>query len=239
MPLHRRELLLTVGSSIALRSLPAGAVEPTHILVVGDSQAQGLAAGLQRQFRVDQSWRVIDRSHIATGLYASAHFDWPVQVQNICATEPGAIAVVMFGANDRPPVRVHGQIDGKLAAAFTTTYSAHVYAVAETLKRSCAAVIWVGHPIVRDPVYSEDMALLNKIFATQSVAAGGDWFSSWPLFADTDGKYQAYGKGLDGETTRLRADDGVHCTGAGYDLLAHALLPGIEHRRQTPAQPPA
>ena len=238
MPLHRRELLLTVGSSIALRALPAGAAEPTHVLVVGDSQAQGLAAGLQRQFRGNASWRVIDRSHIATGLYVSARYDWPVQVQNICATEAGAIAVVMFGANDRPPVRLNGQINDKLAAAFTAAYGAHVYTVAETLKRSCAGVIWVGHPIVRDPVFAEDMALLNQIYATQSVAAGAEWFPSWSLFADADGKYQAYGKGLDGETTRLRADDGVHCTGAGYDVLAHALLPSIEQCRPAPAQAP-
>ena len=32
---------------------------------------------------------------------------------------------------------------------------------------------------------------------------------------------------MDGQTTRLRADDGVHLTGAGYDVLARALLPVI------------
>jgi|SRR5579871_4589087 len=238
MPLHRRELLLTVGSTIASFARPALAAEPTHILVIGDSQAQGLAAGLQRQLRSDATWRVIDRSHIATGLYLTGRFDWPAQVQTISAAEPGAVAVVMFGANDRPPIRLHGQIEDKLAAAFTTAYGAHVHAVAEILKHTCCGVIWVGHPIVRDPVFAEDMALLNQIYATQAVAAGADWFPSWSLFADADGKFQPYGKGLDGETTRLRADDGVHCTAAGYDLLAHELLPGIERYRPAPAHTP-
>jgi len=95
MPLHRRELLLTVGSTIASFARPALAAEPTHILVIGDSQAQGLAAGLQRQLRSDATWRVIDRSHIATGLYLTGRFDWPAQVQTISAAEPGAVAVVM------------------------------------------------------------------------------------------------------------------------------------------------
>ena len=66
--LQRRHLLF--GATLSpLLSRTARAAEPlSRILVVGDSQAQGLAAGLQRQFRGDGSWRVIDRSRIATGL---------------------------------------------------------------------------------------------------------------------------------------------------------------------------
>jgi uncharacterized protein len=145
----------------------------------------------------------------------------------------------MFGANDRPPVRVHGEINEKLAAAFCASYGGHVHAIAEALKRACAAVIWVGHPIVRDPVYAEDMALLNRLYAAQSMAAGADWFPSWPLFIDADGNFAPYGKGNDGQTTRLRADDGVHLTGPGYDVLAKALLPVIELYRMATAHTPS
>jgi hypothetical protein len=67
------------------------------------------------------------------------------------------------------------------------------------------------------------------------MVAGADWFPAWPLFTDANGNYAPYGKGLDGETTRLRADDGVHFTGAGYDLLAKALLPVIELYRPSGA----
>jgi len=133
----------------------------------------------------------------------------------------------MFGANDRPPVRLHGRMDETLTANFCASYGAHVYAIAQALKRTCAAVVWVGHPVVRDVTYAEDMALLNRLYAAQSMVAGADWFPSWPLFTDDDGNYAPYGKGTDGQTTRLRADDGVHCTGPGYDVLAKALLPVI------------
>jgi len=208
----------------------------THVLVVGDSQAKGLAAGLQRQYRGDASWRVIDRSRIATGLCLPGTFDWPAAAAGIGEAECGAIAVVMFGANDRPLVRQNGHIDDRLAAAFIKSYGAHVRAIVGGLKPSCGAVIWVGHPIVRDSAYAEDMALLNRVYAEQSVAAGADWFPSWPLFADADGNYAPYGKGLDGETTRLRADDGVHFTGAGYDVLARALLPVIALYRSSGAR---
>jgi hypothetical protein len=227
MTLQRRDLLIGCALLLPVSQIARATEAMTRVLVVGDSQAQGLAGGLQRQFRGDASCRVIDRSRIATGLCSPARFDWPAAAAGIGEAERGAIAVVMFGANDRPPVRVHGQIDDKLAAAFTASYGAHVRTIVEGLRRSCMAVIWVGHPIVRDPAYAEDMALLNRLYARQSMAAGADWFPSWPLFIDADGNYAPYGKGPDGQTTRLRADDGVHFTGAGYDVLARALLPVI------------
>ena len=226
--LQRRDLL--VASALLLPVLRgARAGEPAaRVLVVGDSQAQGLAGGLQRQLRGDAAWRVIDRSRIATGLCSPSRFNWPAAAPGIGQAEPGSIAVVMFGANDRPPVRVHGRIDDRLEASFAASYCAHVRAIVDGLKRSCVSVIWVGHPIVRDPVYAEDMELLNRFYAEESLAAGAEWFPSWALFVDADGNYAPYGKGIDGQTTRLRADDGVHLTGAGYDVLARALLPVVE-----------
>jgi hypothetical protein len=145
----------------------------------------------------------------------------------------------MFGANDRPPVRIHGQVNEKLETAFCSSYGGHVRVIADALKRTSVAVVWVGHPIVRDPIYADDMALLNRLYAEQSMAAGADWFPSWPLFVDADGNFAAYGKGTDGETTRLRADDGVHLTGPGYDVLARALLPVIELYRPAATHAPA
>ena len=237
--LQRRGLLFAFGLAALPARIAWAADARTRILVVGDSQAQGLAAGLQRQFRRDPSWRVVDRSRIATGLCSPSRFDWPAAAPAIGEEERGAIAVVMFGANDRPPIRMHGTINEKLEATFCTTYGAHVHTIAAALKHCCAGVIWVGHPIVRDPVYADDMALLNRLYAEQSLAAGADWFPSWPLFTDADGNFAPYGKGADGETTRLRADDGVHLTGPGYDVLAKALRPVVETYQPVATHAPA
>jgi uncharacterized protein len=106
------------------------------------------------------------------------------------------------------------------------------------LKKSCAAVVWVGHPIVRDPVFAEDMAFLNNLYETESVADGAQWIPTWQMFADKDGQYSAFGKALDGHSERLRADDGVHLTPAGYDVLASALLPLLRADLGVPAPSP-
>jgi hypothetical protein len=226
MKLARRRFLqagCAIAGGIPFAARSAEAMD--RVLVVGDSQAQGLAGGLQRLCRHDRSCRIIDRSRISTGLISPVRFDWPGSAAGIAETEPGAIAVVMFGANDRPPIRVNGRIEPSLDAAFRTSYSAHIRAMTKGLQRACSMVIWVGHPIVRDTVYADDMAILNRLYASQAI--GTDWFPSWPLFVDDDGNYTAYGKSIDGPSTRLRADDGVHLTPSGYDVLAKALLPVI------------
>ena len=202
--------------------------EPARLLVIGDSQAQGLAGGVQRLLRRDRSIRVLDRTKIGTGLVSPRAYDWTAAVRTLAASEHADVALVMFGANDRPPVHGgDGTVIPGLSLAFTQSYGARVREIVQTLREAGIPVIWVGHPTVRDPRYADDMAMLNRIFADAATTAGADYVPIWDLFA-SDGKYQPYGKGVDGETTRLRADDGVHLTPAGYDVLAVYLLPHIQ-----------
>ncbi len=227
---HLRRRLLLFGSPplLLLRAMRAparAADEPPHILVFGDSQAQGLAGGLQRLFRGDRRYRVLDRSKIGTGL-VSHRYDWPAAARKLAGSEHAAVAVALFGANDRPPVRINGVIDAARSAAFQTTYGTRVTEIAATLRDAGVPLIWVGHPIVRNPDYAEDMALLNRIYGHCTVAAGADFVPTWDLFANAGG-YTAFGKDVGGETVRLRADDGIHLTPAGYDVLAAHLLPHI------------
>ncbi len=57
---------------------------------------------------------------------------------------------------------------------------------------------------------------------------GGDYIPLWTIIADDDGNYAAYGKALDGETKRLRQDDGIHFTPAGYDIIAVKIRTEID-----------
>lgn len=207
------------------------------MLVVGDSQAQGLAGGLARQYRRDKTFQILDRSHIATGLLTPNRFNWPEAIGAIASEGRGTIALVMFGANDRPPIRPHGSVDAKKCAEFRESYGAKVRTIVAPLMADCKAVVWVGHPVVRDAVYAEDMTLLNEIYQSEAEGAGAGWFPSWGMFCGEGGSYDAYGKGTDGQTTRLRADDGVHLSPAGYDVLARALMPLIAGRAAAEADP--
>lgn len=214
-----RRSVLGAGAALLAMRLHARADEPPAILVVGDSQAQGLAGGLQRLFRRGRAWRVIDRTKISTGLLPRSTYDWPTQVHALVAADHADVAVAMFGANDRPP---QGAKEAQLAA-FEQTYGAHVAEIARTLKSACRVVIWVGHPIVRDEAYQADMKVLNAIYEKQATEAGAIFLPLWERFSK-DGQYDAFGPGEDGETTRLRADDGVHLSPAGYTAAAKLVM---------------
>lgn len=202
---------------------PAGQEQPARIAVVGDSQAQGLAIGLQRIYRQDPRVRILDHARISTGLIRLNFFDWPSYSQQIAPSLHAAAAVVMFGANDRPAVRIGGFVDDRLLQDFTALYGGRARTVIHSFRAAGSGVIWVGHPVVRGEVYAEDMAIINRICQQACVAEGAVFVPLWDLFTDAAGHYTAYGPGPDGQTTRLRNDDGVHLSPAGYVLAAQRI----------------
>lgn len=225
--------LLVLAFLAMARPVAAAMPQPaqTVIEVVGDSQAQGLAAALQRRYLRSNGFRVLDRSKIATGIAVHANYDWPSAARTLAADHHVDIAVMMFGANDRPAIRRNGQIDAGLREQYRQLYEGRVREIIRAFRTAGIEVIWVGHPVVRDNVYTEDMAFLNDIFQAVCAEEGARWVTTWDLFTTRDGGYTAYGKGLDGMTQRLRADDGVHFTAAGYDVVAGRIEPLIEARR--------
>ena len=212
--------------------LPARAKSPpTTVEVVGDSQAQGLAGALERMFLRNPQFRVLDRSKISTGVSPHASYDWPQAAKTLAAAHNAEVVVIMFGANDRPTIRRGIEVDPTLRDQFRQTYGERVREIIKAFRETGSEVIWVGHPVVRDNVYTEDMQLLNAIYKSAADDEGARWVPTWGMFTTPDGGFTPYGKGVDGMTQRLRADDGVHFTPAGYDVVATRLEPLIEERR--------
>ena len=74
------------------------------IVVFGDSQAAGLARGLQRVLAEDPRFRVLNRTHAGASLIHDEN-EWLGPVAQFTEREKADIAVVMFGANDRLDMR--------------------------------------------------------------------------------------------------------------------------------------
>ena len=195
------------------------------ILVVGDSQAQGVAGALQRRYLRSKDFHVIDKSKIGTGLTSRSTYDWDAVVAELATTEKASVAIVMFGANDRPPVRIKGVVDPGLSEKFSKSYGARVEKIVKSLRDAKINVVWLGDPVVKDADYTADMQMLNQVMEPVAEKEGAQFVSLWDLGVDPDGTYNAFGKALDGQTKRLRADDGVHFTPTGYDLIAARLDP--------------
>lgn len=217
----------TLLAGLAAAPAAAAATDTqVNVLVIGDSQAQGLAGGLLRMYRRDRRAKVLDHSKISTGLSSTATYDWPATVKTLVG-EHEDVSVAMFGANDRPPFRASNPAYADRLEAWKQTYSDRVRDIMVTLIDDHSRMVWVGHPIVRDPAWNDDIRMLNAIFQDAATDTGATWLPLYDAFA-SDGTYTPYGPGVDGVVTRLRADDGVHLTPAGYDLAASMLRPMIE-----------
>jgi hypothetical protein len=106
-------------------------------------------------------------------------------------------------------------------------YRLRAAAMLHALKEAGITVVWVSNPIARDATYSRDMQYINAIFAEAVAAEGGTYLDIWLSVSDGEGHYTGYGKTLSGATARLRLDDGIHFTPAGYDVLGAHVMQSI------------
>ncbi len=213
-------LFLDAASAAALADEPAG---PTTIVVFGDSQAQGLAVGLQRVLIEDPRHRVLNRTHPGAALVHDES-EWLMPVARFTSREKADVAVVMFGANDRLDMRDnHGAYLHFRTDAWRAAYAARADQILALLAKAGLRVIWCGNPIARSPTYSDDMSYINDIYAEEVPRFGGKFVPTWTMIADEQGRFAAYGKDRDGTTERLRTDDGIHFTAAGYELIADKI----------------
>jgi hypothetical protein len=195
-----------------------------RVVVFGDSQAQGVAGGLQRVLIDDPRYKVLNKSHPGAALVHSDN-EWLAPIQNFVDKDKAQIAVVMFGANDRLDLRGD---DGKYVRFRTEewreAYAKRVDRILTALTGARLKIIWCGNPIARSAQYSADMKYINDIYAGEVAHFGGEFLPLWTVIADNQGQFTAYGPDRAGVTERLRNDDGIHFTAAGYELIAERVI---------------
>jgi len=212
-------MCLTWAAAVADDPVPR-----TTIVVFGDSQAQGLAGGLSRVLLEEPRFRVLNRSHPGAALVHSES-EWLAPVERFVRNEKADVAVVMFGANDRLDLRDdRGGYLRFRTEPWRAAYAARIDKIFDALSAAGLKVIWCGNPIARSPTYSADMGYINTIYEEEARRFGAQFVSLWSAVADDGGHYAAYGKDRDGVTQRLRADDGIHFTAAGYELIAEKIV---------------
>jgi len=193
------------------------------IVVFGDSQAQGLSIGLQRVLVEDPRYRILNRTHPGAALVHGEN-EWLVPVERFAGHEKAEIAVVMFGANDRLDLRENGAYLRFRSDDWREAYAGRVDRILTALGQAGLRIFWCGNPVARSATYSADMSYINDIYAAETARFGAQFLPLWDVIADDQGRYIAYGKDRDGVTQRMRTDDGIHFTAAGYELIAEKIV---------------
>lgn len=232
-PSRRRLLLASLMTALPAPARAQGA--PDIVAVYGDSMAQGVGMMLNQALLRDRRFRVVNRGRVSTGLGQPSPFNWIEAVRRSLDQDHPGYAVMMFGANDRLPMRQPGG-SGWIrfgSDAWIALYRTRLDALLQAVADAAVPVVWCGNPIAREPRYSSDMRLLNAIYREAIEARGQTFLDTWPIFADAQGRYADALATPRGTLARLRADDGIHMTPTGYGLIARRVLARIEELHAT------
>jgi hypothetical protein len=193
------------------------------VVVIGDSQAAGLATGLVMAFADAPHVVISPRVRPASGLVRDDFFNWPSSLSAVLAEGPVDAIVVMLGVNDRQPLfGANGRAtDEPRSEPWATAYRARVDQLAAALKATGKPVFWMGLPPTARGEFSGFMAYVNGFIVEATTTHGLPYIDIWPSFTDEEGRYTATGPDIDGTVRRLRAPDGVHFTRSGQRKLAY------------------
>lgn len=190
------------------------------ILVVGDFIGDGLAEGLGVAFASDPDLKVVSRINGSSGFVRNDHFDWPDNIGKILDEEKPAAVVVMIGSNDRQAITEKGASLPPRSPEWKEEYQKRVAAFIKAINDKQFPLVWIGQPPFRPKGMSQDMLALNEIYRTATEKAGGKFADVWDGFVDEDGNFTQTGFDINGQTARLRGNDGINITSAGKRKLA-------------------
>lgn len=206
-------------------------LRPIRIGVFGDSLADGIWAGLYRTLYNNERFEVARHTEVSSGLARTDFHDWEVELEAVLAAETIDVAVLCLGLNDNQPVYFDGRRQFEFGSEeWNEVYRGRVDALLRRLAEAGIPTFWVGLPTVRSASFGEQMAHLNTIYESQALVAGATFVPTLELTGDADGAYSAYLDDEDGRSRLMRANDGVHFTGRGYELIAKALL-AVMHQK--------
>ena len=190
------------------------------VLVVGDFIGNGLAEGLDVAFALDPDLQVVTRINGSSGFVRNDHFDWPDNIGKILDEEKPAAVVVMIGSNDRQAITEKGVSLPARSPEWNEEYQKRVAAFIKVINDKHFPLVWIGQPPFRPKGMSQDMLALNEIYRTATEKAGGKFADVWDGFVDEDGNFTQTGFDINGQTARLRGNDGINITSAGKRKLA-------------------
>ena len=220
---------------------PLSPESPLRLWIAGDSLAGSLGPSLGAQTAATGIVQPVYDSRVSSGLSTPDFFDWPKHAAAEIQRLDPEVVVFIIGANDwRAPNSGGGEDSG--APAWRSDYARLVQEMLDVLEGttrdgSARRVYWIGSPPLEDS--KKDAGARQVDDVARSVIEDRDhatYVDAYDLFSGRDGKYTATLPGVDGEPVRVRADDGIHFTPEGGDLLADQVYRPLAARCDLDAQ---
>ncbi|MGJ3448440.1 SGNH/GDSL hydrolase family protein [Enterobacter sp. PTB] len=204
------------------------------VLLIGDSMMEGVAPRVLKIIQDQHNATGINLSRRSTGLAYPGFFNWPVTTEKTLRQTPSVgLLVVFLGPNDPwdmpagkgKPFLKFGSEDWEVA------YRGRIDQILDLTTEYHIPVVWVMPPAMRKLKLSHGVKYLNTLYSAEVEKYGG-------ILVDVNNVFD-YGPDnyapdilVRGKMTRVRADDGIHYTPAGENLIAKAIVSHIRFEQQ-------
>jgi uncharacterized protein len=207
--------------------------DPVNLVVFGDSLADGLWGSYTRAYVRMRHVKVVRATQNSSGFTASAYEH---ELEKRMAAAKIDLMVMQVGANDRQRAFAP---EGREWAVFQTPkwhefYRQRIGRFLAVVQEKKLRAVWVGLPIMRKEDARADAKMMNGIYREMAESHGVPFVDIWAVTANAEGEYDAYREDEKGRKRRFRADDGIHFTEMGYDVVArhvskrvHELYPSV------------
>ncbi len=206
----------------------------TRILVIGDSMAGGLGAGMARVALGDDTVQVVSRFNESSAITRPDVYDWAAAIPKIMDGKEFNAVVVLIGLNDRQDIRgATGPLKFN-TPEWIASYQANTDAIVAALAAQNVKVFWLGEPPMGDAAYDNDMKTVTALQKARVVAKGATFIDTRPAFSNPDGSYLDFGPDDTGEVKKLRQRDGVTFLKQGNSKFGQIVLAAIKAGGVTP-----
>lgn len=196
------------------------AEDAKRVLVIGDFVGSAMAEGLTHAYADNPNVLIIKGTEGSSGFVRQDYYNWPDKVRDLVNKEKPDVVLVMIGANDRQTMKLPDRSLEYGDLTWNAYYQIRLDTFASRLQQTGHTWVWFGLPPFKKPQLSESTELFNGLYKTAAEKAGARFVDVWDGFADDNGNFALSGYDINGQTTRLRTNDGVNFTFAGRRKLA-------------------
>jgi hypothetical protein len=200
---------------------------PLDTLILGDSTAYEVGNAIVRS-NADGLLHIEVLYKTSSGMSRPDFFDWPYYIDWALDNRPTTpeVMILSLGANDAQDLHApDGSIHVIPSDGWRAEYMRRVEELSKRVTEGGTTLYWVGQPLALDPGYSQNMSIINGVYA--EVAERLDhvgYIDIWPALGNAHGGYRRNARMPDGSIVRIRAEDDIHLTDAGGDLAAALVM---------------
>ncbi len=230
VPAHSSTTVAKSTTTTTLGLAQPTAKKPLTVLDVGDSLGEDLGIGLEDVLGTSPRVQVVQAAVGDTGLARPDYYDWPAHLAADLARYHPQLVTILIGGNDHQPFDADNQVVEFGTPLWYSIYTQRVDLMISEVVKAKARMLWVGLPIMSDPVFGSYMATLNAVYKAQTARYRGvEFMPTWTLFSNAEGQYSAYLTNSSGQTVLARDTDGIHlAVPGGCDIAAVAAIKRVE-----------